>query len=71
MLPEVAPVVTADKLVVSIAAGKPTAYYEGQLTDGVPVVRVMPNIAARVGASASAVCGSSVFGFPTIAALKI
>ena len=57
VLPEVAPVVTADKLVVSIAAGKPTAYYEGQLADGVPVVRVMPNIAARVGASASAVCG--------------
>ena len=43
--------------VVSIAAGKPTAYYEAALSGGVPVVRVMPNIAARVGASASAVCG--------------
>lgn len=57
VLPEIAPVVTADKLVVSIAAGKPAAYYEAALADGVPVVRVMPNIAARVGASASAVCG--------------
>lgn len=57
VLPEIAPVVTAEKLVVSIAAGKPAAYYEAALADGVPVVRVMPNIAARVGASASAVCG--------------
>ena len=57
VLPEIAPVVTADKLVVTIAAGKPASYYEAALADGVPVVRVMPNIAARVGASASAVCG--------------
>ena len=57
VLPEIAPVVTAEKLVVSIAAGKPASYYEAALADGVPVVRVMPNIAARVGASASAVCG--------------
>ena len=57
VLPQIAPVVTAQTLVVSIAAGKPTAYYEAALSDGVPVVRVMPNIAARVGASASAVCG--------------
>ena len=57
VLPEIAPVVTADKLVVTIAAGKPASYYEAALAGGVPVVRVMPNIAARVGASASAVCG--------------
>ena len=57
VLPEIAPVVTAEKLVVSIAAGKPASYYEAALAGGVPVVRVMPNIAARVGASASAVCG--------------
>lgn len=57
VLPEIAPVVTAEKLVVSIAAGKPASYYEAALADGLPVVRVMPNIAARVGASASAVCG--------------
>ena len=57
VLPQIASVVTAQTLVVSIAAGKPTAYYEAALSDGVPVVRVMPNIAARVGASASAVCG--------------
>ena len=57
VLPEICDVVTPEKLVVSIAAGKPTTYYEQTLADGVPVVRVMPNISARVLASASAVCG--------------
>ena len=57
VLPEICDVVTPEKLVVSIAAGKPTTYYEQALADGVPVVRVMPNISARVLASASAVCG--------------
>ena len=61
MLPDVLPLVmpemTKDKLLVSIAAGKPTTYYEAQLPDGVGVVRVMPNINARVGAAASGICG--------------
>lgn len=61
MLPEVLPLVTPqitpDKLFVTIAAGKPTSYYEAQLPEGVGVVRVMPNINARVGAAASGVCG--------------
>ena len=61
MLPEVLPLVTPeitkDKLLVTIAAGKPTTYYEAQLPEGVGVVRVMPNINARVHAAASAVCG--------------
>ena len=61
MLPDVmplaAPEMTKDKLLVTIAAGKPTAYYEAQLPEGVGVVRVMPNINARVGAAASGICG--------------
>ena len=57
VLPLVTPEMTKDKLLVSIAAGKPTTYYEAQLPDGVGVVRVMPNINARVGAAASGVCG--------------
>ncbi len=57
VLPLVAPEMTKDKLLVSIAAGKPTTYYEAQLPEGVGVVRVMPNINARVGAAASGVCG--------------
>ena len=57
VLPEIRPVVTPETLVISIAAGKPTSYYEEALTEGVPVVRVMPNINAKVGLSATAVCG--------------
>ena len=60
MLPDVLPgirdAVTPEKLVISIAAGKPTTYYEDIFDDGVPVVRVMPNINAKVGLSATAVC---------------
>ena len=57
VLPLVTPEMTKDKLLVTIAAGKPTSYYEAQLQEGVGVVRVMPNINARVHAAASAVCG--------------
>ena len=57
VLPLVTPEMTKEKLLVSIAAGKPTTYYEAQLPEDVGVVRVMPNINARVGAAASGVCG--------------
>jgi pyrroline-5-carboxylate reductase len=40
--------VDADHLVVSVAAGVPTATIEAALPDGVPVVRVMPNTPALV-----------------------
>ena len=43
-------------LLISIAAGKSTAYLEEQLTTPCPVVRVMPNINALVGEAISAVC---------------
>lgn len=56
VLPEIRDAVTPETLVISIAAGKPTTYYEEIFTDGVPVVRVMPNINAKVGLSATAVC---------------
>ncbi len=58
VLPLIAPEVTPNKLVVSIAAGKPTGYYE-QALGAVPVVRVMPNISARVLAAASGMCGGA------------
>lgn len=57
VLPLAAPYITKDKLVISIAAGKPTGYYEAVFGEGVPVVRVMPNIAARVLEAASGICG--------------
>ncbi len=48
VLREIAPHLTADHLVVSIAAGKTTTHIESLLPAG-RVVRVMPNIACLVG----------------------
>ena len=59
VLPLIAPVITPEKLVVSIAAGKPTSFYEAAFVPGVPVVRVMPNINAKVLAAASGVCAGT------------
>jgi len=56
VLPQIAPAVSGDKLIVSIAAGKPTSYYEAAFSDPVPVVRVMPNINAKVRAATTAIC---------------
>lgn len=69
VLPLIAPEVTGDKLVVSIAAGKPTSYYEQALGD-VPVVRVMPNISARVLEAASGICGGRFAREAHIAAVR-
>ncbi|MEV8417252.1 NAD(P)-binding domain-containing protein, partial [Streptomyces niveus] len=43
LLDELAPHVPADRLVISAAAGIPTAFIEERLTTGTSVVRVMPN----------------------------
>lgn len=57
LLAEIAPVVTPDTLVVSLAAGVDTAAIESQLPDGVPVVRVMPNTPAQVDEGMAAISG--------------
>ncbi len=44
---------TPDKLLVSIAAGVTIKQLEARLPDGSPVVRVMPNTPALIGAGAS------------------
>lgn len=49
-------VLSADKLVVSIAAGIPTRRIESELGVGARVVRVMPNTPALVGEGAAALC---------------
>ncbi len=42
-------------VVASVVVGLPTAYYEARLSAGTPVVRVMPNTPAVVGAGVSAI----------------
>ncbi|MFD4294368.1 pyrroline-5-carboxylate reductase [Rhodococcus sp. NPDC058505] len=44
-----------DQLIVSLAAGIPTARYESRLPAGFPVVRVMPNTPMLVGEGVSAI----------------
>jgi len=56
VLAEIAPVVPRGRLVVSIAAGFPTERIEAVLADRVAVVRAMPNVAAVVRLSATAIC---------------
>ena len=62
VLREIRESVDQKKLVVSIAAGITTAGIEAGLKPGVPVVRAMPNIAATVGESATALAAGKAAG---------
>jgi pyrroline-5-carboxylate reductase len=53
VLDELKPFLTADHLVISIAAGVKISFIESHLNWGVRVIRVMPNQPCLVGASAS------------------
>lgn len=55
LLDELATAVPGDRLVVSVAAGIPTAFIERRLADGVPVVRVMSNTPVLVDEAMSAI----------------
>ena len=68
LLKEVGKLITKDKTVLTIAAGKTTDWYAERLNEGVPLVRVMPNINAKVKAAVSAVCGGR---FATEESIKI
>jgi pyrroline-5-carboxylate reductase len=46
---------SAERVVVSVAAGVSTGYYESKLAPGSPVIRVMPNAPMLVGAGVSAI----------------
>ena len=56
--------------VISIAAGVSTARLEACFARDVPVVRVMPNTPALVGAAASAICGGKFAKTENIALAK-
>jgi len=55
VLDELASLLDAESLVVSLCAGLPTALYERRLAEGTPVVRVMPNTPMVVGEAMSAI----------------
>jgi pyrroline-5-carboxylate reductase len=55
LLAELAEAVTADQVVVSMAAGIPTAFIETRLAGGVPVVRVMSNTPVHVDEAMSVI----------------
>ncbi len=68
VLEEIRSEVNDNKLIVSVAAGVTTSFIEKKLNGNVPVVRAMPNIAAVVRESATAICGGE---FATKADLDI
>ncbi|MET8539131.1 pyrroline-5-carboxylate reductase [Kitasatospora sp. NPDC004799] len=62
LLEELAPHVGADRLVISAAAGIPTAWFEERLAAGTPVVRVMPNTPVLVDEGMSVISAGSHAG---------
>jgi len=70
LLDELAPAVTPDRLVVSVAAGIPTSYIEKRLADGVPVVRVMTNTPVLVDEAMSAISAGAHAGPEHLAATE-
>jgi pyrroline-5-carboxylate reductase len=67
LLAELAPVVTSEHLIVSVAAGIPTAKISGALPDGVPVVRCMPNTPALVDEAMTAISAGAHADEPHLA----
>ncbi len=62
--------ITPHQTVISIAAGVSLARLEACFSAPVPVVRVMPNTPALVGAAASALCGGTHAGAENLALAK-
>ncbi len=58
-VPELKDTIAAKKpLIVSIAAGKSLEYLASLLPEGTPIVRVMPNINAKIGAATCGICAN-------------
>lgn len=58
VLGKIGPCVDSSKLIITIAAGKPIGFYEARVP-GVPLVRIMPNINAKVNCAVSGLCGGN------------
>jgi pyrroline-5-carboxylate reductase len=63
-------ILTTQQTVISVAAGISTARLEACFSQPVPVVRVMPNTPALVGAGASGICGGTYAKSENIALAK-
>jgi pyrroline-5-carboxylate reductase len=55
LLEEIGPKVPAGKLIVSLCAGLPTAFFAARLPEGTPVIRVMTNTPALVDQAMTAI----------------
>jgi pyrroline-5-carboxylate reductase len=55
LMDELAPAVSADNLVISVAAGIPTSYYGKRFAADTPVVRAMPNTPVLVDEAMTAI----------------
>lgn len=60
VLKGIKPVLTPEKILVSIIVGLPISYYKGILGDSIIVVRTMPNTPAMVGEGMTLVCCDSL-----------
>ena len=49
-------VITADQLLISVAASVPTSYMEERLAAKVPIIRAMPNTPSQLGAGMTGIC---------------
>jgi len=67
LLEEIAPVVTAEQTVLSVAAAIPTAAIEERLPNDVPVVRAMPNAPATVHEGIAGMCAGAHAGEANLA----
>jgi pyrroline-5-carboxylate reductase len=51
----------ADKLVVSVVAGKSIGYIENELGENIPIIRIMTNLAIEFGCSVTAYTSNCIF----------
>ena len=69
LLGRLKPMLKPGCIVASVAAGKSIAWYEERIP-GIPFVRAMPNINARVNAGTTAICGGSMTTPAQVALVK-
>jgi pyrroline-5-carboxylate reductase len=64
---EIAPILTPEQTVLSVAAAIPTQAIEARLSERVPVVRAMPNAPATVHEGIAGICGGAHADEPHLA----